>query len=144
MFKKMTHKSDWLRRQVGHGKEIQAVCSLNAEFTRPLWVFGMSSYDFIQSNEQGSIIACSYRCFTIVSKYIYTLLFQGNLRISSGSYSVLMNVQEKGKIISWHHRWSPELFFKSWCSFVIYSQHCRSSYTLFSYLWIWVSIVIGA
>lgn len=72
MFKKMTDKFDWLRRQVGHGKEIQAVCSLNAEFTRPLWVFGMSSYDFIQSNEQGSIIACSYRCFTIVSKYIYT------------------------------------------------------------------------
>ncbi|KAK1369619.1 putative Acylamino-acid-releasing enzyme [Heracleum sosnowskyi] len=46
---------------VEHEKEIQAVCSVNAEFTRPLWVFGMSSYDFVQKSEQGNIIACSYR-----------------------------------------------------------------------------------
>lgn len=41
--------------------EIRAIYSLDAEFTRPLWVFGISSYDFIQSNERTNILACSYR-----------------------------------------------------------------------------------
>lgn len=33
--------------------------SLEAEFTRPAWVFGINSYEII--NEQSNIIACSYR-----------------------------------------------------------------------------------
>ncbi|KAI6688175.1 hypothetical protein NL676_025003 [Syzygium grande] len=33
---------------------------LNAEFARPLWVFGMNSYEVIQS-ERKTLIACSYR-----------------------------------------------------------------------------------
>ncbi|KAE8100622.1 hypothetical protein FH972_018505 [Carpinus fangiana] len=41
--------------------EVVAVYSLDAEFARPLWVFGMNSYEFIQSNEQKNLIACSYR-----------------------------------------------------------------------------------
>ncbi|GAV69030.1 Peptidase_S9 domain-containing protein [Cephalotus follicularis] len=38
-----------------------AVYSLEAEFSRPLWVFGNNSYEFIQNNEDNTIIACSYR-----------------------------------------------------------------------------------
>ncbi|KAG7943747.1 hypothetical protein I3843_15G058600 [Carya illinoinensis] len=41
--------------------KVVAVYSLDAEFARPLWVFGMNSYEFIQSNEQKNLIACSYR-----------------------------------------------------------------------------------
>ncbi|XP_057496887.1 uncharacterized protein LOC130781646 [Actinidia eriantha] len=41
--------------------EVRTVYSLDAEFTRPLWVFRISSYDFIQSNEQTNVLACSYR-----------------------------------------------------------------------------------
>ncbi|XP_028791337.1 uncharacterized protein LOC114747212 [Neltuma alba] len=41
--------------------KVMPVCSLNAEFTRPSWVFGMNSYEFIQSDKQKSLIACSYR-----------------------------------------------------------------------------------
>ncbi|KAA8537709.1 hypothetical protein F0562_027301 [Nyssa sinensis] len=41
--------------------EVLPVYSLDAEFARPLWVFGMNSYEFIQSCEQKNLIACSYR-----------------------------------------------------------------------------------
>ncbi|KAG8377648.1 hypothetical protein BUALT_Bualt08G0054800 [Buddleja alternifolia] len=41
--------------------EVLPVYSLNAEFTKPLWVFGLSSYDFLQSPGQKSLIACNYR-----------------------------------------------------------------------------------
>lgn len=37
------------------------VYSLNAEFARPLWIFGTNSYEFIQSNVRKNLIACSYR-----------------------------------------------------------------------------------
>uniref|UniRef100_A0A2N9HSW5 Peptidase S9 prolyl oligopeptidase catalytic domain-containing protein n=1 Tax=Fagus sylvatica TaxID=28930 RepID=A0A2N9HSW5_FAGSY len=41
--------------------EVVAVYTLDAEFSRPLWVFGMNSYEFIQSNDKKNLIACSYR-----------------------------------------------------------------------------------
>ncbi|KAL6572317.1 hypothetical protein OROMI_013275 [Orobanche minor] len=41
--------------------EILPVYSLNAEFTKPLWVFGLNSYDFLQSPGQEHLIACNYR-----------------------------------------------------------------------------------
>lgn len=34
---------------------------MEAEFARPLWVFGMSSYEIIDSRDQNNLIACSYR-----------------------------------------------------------------------------------
>ncbi|CAM8972159.1 unnamed protein product [Rhodiola kirilowii] len=34
---------------------------LDAEFTRPLWVFGINSYDFLLSEENRNFVACSYR-----------------------------------------------------------------------------------
>lgn len=37
------------------------VYSLDAEFARPLWVFGMNSYEFVKSPKQRNLIACSYR-----------------------------------------------------------------------------------
>ncbi|KAL1822120.1 hypothetical protein ACET3Z_008898 [Daucus carota] len=38
--------------------EVLPVYPLNAEFARPLWVFGMNSYEFL---EQKHLIACTYR-----------------------------------------------------------------------------------
>ncbi|KAL7262078.1 hypothetical protein ACSBR1_000456 [Camellia fascicularis] len=37
------------------------VYSLDAEFSRPLWVFGIKSYQLLQSNEGKNLIACTYR-----------------------------------------------------------------------------------
>lgn len=42
-------------------KEVHLIWSLDAEFGRPLWVFGISSYDFIQRNEKDHVLACCYR-----------------------------------------------------------------------------------
>ncbi|KAM7280474.1 hypothetical protein ACFE04_007608 [Oxalis oulophora] len=39
----------------------EAAYSLNAEFTRPSWVFGFNSYEFIQNHSEKYMIACSYR-----------------------------------------------------------------------------------
>lgn len=41
--------------------EVLPVYSLNAEFARPLWVFGMNSYEFVLNHGQKNLIACSYR-----------------------------------------------------------------------------------
>ncbi|XP_071722289.1 dipeptidyl-peptidase 5-like [Rutidosis leptorrhynchoides] len=41
--------------------EVLPLYPLNAEFARPLWVFGMNSYEVIQSDKQKTLIACSYR-----------------------------------------------------------------------------------
>ncbi|CAN1197444.1 Dipeptidyl aminopeptidase BIII [Linum perenne] len=40
---------------------VQEVYSLDAEFSKPLWVFGSSSYVLLQSNEGTNLIACGYR-----------------------------------------------------------------------------------
>ncbi|KAL0438664.1 UNVERIFIED_CONTAM: hypothetical protein Slati_2349400 [Sesamum latifolium] len=48
-------------RWVESTNEVLPVYPLNAEFTKPLWVFGLSSYDFLQSPSQKNLIACSYR-----------------------------------------------------------------------------------
>ncbi|XP_050234745.1 uncharacterized protein LOC126682976 [Mercurialis annua] len=41
--------------------DVQPLYSLDAEFSRPLWVFGTNSYELIQNNEGRNLIACSYR-----------------------------------------------------------------------------------
>lgn len=46
---------------IEHKSEVMVVYSLDAEFTRPLWVFGNNSYDFVQKNGQSDLLACSYR-----------------------------------------------------------------------------------
>ncbi|XP_049390610.1 uncharacterized protein LOC125855020 isoform X1 [Solanum stenotomum] len=46
---------------VESSNEVVPVYSLDAEFTRPLWVFGMKSYDFLKNHDQDTLIACSYR-----------------------------------------------------------------------------------
>ncbi|XP_075093023.1 dipeptidyl-peptidase 5 [Nicotiana tabacum] len=46
---------------VESSNEVLPVYSLNAEFTRPLWIFGMKSYDFLEHHSQNTLIACSYR-----------------------------------------------------------------------------------
>lgn len=46
---------------VESSNEVLPVYSLDAEFTRPLWIFGMKSYDFLKNHGQNTLIACSYR-----------------------------------------------------------------------------------
>lgn len=46
---------------VESSNEVLPVYSLDAEFTRPLWIFGMKSYDFLKNHDQDTLIACSYR-----------------------------------------------------------------------------------
>ncbi|KAL0325640.1 UNVERIFIED_CONTAM: hypothetical protein Sradi_5133300 [Sesamum radiatum] len=48
-------------RWVESTNEVLPVYPLNAEFTKPLWVFGSNSYDFLQSPSQKNLIACTYR-----------------------------------------------------------------------------------
>jgi len=47
--------------QVESTNEVQALYPLDAEFTRPSWVFGNSSYAFIEHKGQNNNIACTYR-----------------------------------------------------------------------------------
>ncbi|KAI3687976.1 hypothetical protein L1987_81682 [Smallanthus sonchifolius] len=48
-----------LHRWVETDNKVVPVYSLEAEFTRPSWVFGINSYEMI--NEHKNLIACSYR-----------------------------------------------------------------------------------
>ncbi|KAK2631360.1 hypothetical protein EUGRSUZ_L03025 [Eucalyptus grandis] len=50
-----------LYKWIESADEVLPLCPLNAEFARPLWVFGMNSYEVIQSNERKTLIACSFR-----------------------------------------------------------------------------------
>ncbi|KAL3732787.1 hypothetical protein ACJRO7_022328 [Eucalyptus globulus] len=50
-----------LYKWIESADEVLPLCPLNAEFARPLWVFGMNSYEVIQSNEWKTLIACSFR-----------------------------------------------------------------------------------
>ncbi|KAF8022934.1 hypothetical protein BT93_F0449 [Corymbia citriodora subsp. variegata] len=50
-----------LYKWIESANEVMPLYPLNAEFARPLWVFGMNSYEVIQSNAQKTLIACSCR-----------------------------------------------------------------------------------
>ncbi|KAM7517102.1 hypothetical protein LguiA_006685 [Lonicera macranthoides] len=50
-----------LHKWIESDNQVLPVYSLNAEFARPLWIFGMNSYEFIKSQDKGNLIACSYR-----------------------------------------------------------------------------------
>ncbi|KAF4346569.1 uncharacterized protein LOC115695570 [Cannabis sativa] len=41
--------------------KVVQVYSLDAEFSKPLWVFGINSYELISGDEGKSLIACTYR-----------------------------------------------------------------------------------
>lgn len=60
--------------QVEHKNEIVPVYTLDAEFTRPLWVFGISSYDFIENNTEGYNIVTTYRFVLILFSNFYLRL----------------------------------------------------------------------
>lgn len=60
--------------QIEHKSEVMVVYSLDAELTRPLWVFGNNSYDFVQKNGQSDLLACSYRS-PVFQKLLYLSLF---------------------------------------------------------------------
>ncbi|XVF74161.1 hypothetical protein PTKIN_Ptkin13bG0038100 [Pterospermum kingtungense] len=50
-----------LHKWVESKNEVLPLYFLNAEFSRPLWVFGMNSYEFIKRDVEKNLIACSYR-----------------------------------------------------------------------------------
>ncbi|CAK9185843.1 unnamed protein product [Ilex paraguariensis] len=50
-----------LYKWIDSDNQVLPVYSLDAEFARPLWVFGMNSYEFVQSHGQKNLFACSYR-----------------------------------------------------------------------------------
>lgn len=50
-----------IHRWVESTNEVLPVFNLNAEFTKPLWVFGLNSYEFMQKPDQKNLISCSYR-----------------------------------------------------------------------------------
>ncbi|KAI3862938.1 hypothetical protein MKW92_050687 [Papaver armeniacum] len=45
---------------IEHSNEVVPIYTTDAEFTRPFWVFGNCSYDFIPSTGSNNLIACSY------------------------------------------------------------------------------------
>ncbi|KAK7305102.1 hypothetical protein VNO77_43002 [Canavalia gladiata] len=50
-----------LHKWIESENKVLPVYSLDAEFARPLWIFGMNSYEFVQSHKQRNLIACNYR-----------------------------------------------------------------------------------
>jgi dipeptidyl aminopeptidase/acylaminoacyl peptidase len=50
-----------LYKCVESDNKVLQVYSLDAEFSRPLWVFGINSYEVIHSHEGKNLVACSYR-----------------------------------------------------------------------------------
>ncbi|XP_071700861.1 probable dipeptidyl-peptidase 5 [Rutidosis leptorrhynchoides] len=48
-----------IHRWVESDNKVLPVYSLEAEFTRPAWVYGINSYDII--NDKSNLVACSYR-----------------------------------------------------------------------------------
>ncbi|XP_068494908.1 dipeptidyl-peptidase 5-like [Phaseolus vulgaris] len=50
-----------LHKWIESENKVLPVYSLEAEFARPLWIFGMNSYEFLQNHTQKNLIACSYR-----------------------------------------------------------------------------------
>ncbi|KAG5001974.1 hypothetical protein GLYMA_08G315400v4 [Glycine max] len=50
-----------LHKWIESENKVLPVYSLEAEFARPLWIFGMNSYEFLQSHTRKNLIACSYR-----------------------------------------------------------------------------------
>ncbi|PON45873.1 Peptidase S9, prolyl oligopeptidase, catalytic domain containing protein [Parasponia andersonii] len=52
---------DVIEKKVESDNKVVSVYSLDAEFSRPLWVYGTNSYELIQSHEGKTLIACGYR-----------------------------------------------------------------------------------
>ncbi|XP_044475519.1 uncharacterized protein LOC123203274 isoform X2 [Mangifera indica] len=50
-----------LYKWIESNNEVLSLYSLEAEFSRPLWVFGTNSYEIIESKGQKNLIACNYR-----------------------------------------------------------------------------------
>ncbi|PIA46430.1 hypothetical protein AQUCO_01500162v1 [Aquilegia coerulea] len=58
------HNGFWnIYKWIEDKNEVVPVYILDAEFSRPLWVFGICSYDFIKNHENNdsNLLACSYR-----------------------------------------------------------------------------------
>ncbi|URE38639.1 Dienelactone hydrolase family [Musa troglodytarum] len=56
-----TYVKSVVTNEIEGKNKVVAVYPFNAEFTRPLWVFGISSYDFIGKDGENDNIVCTYR-----------------------------------------------------------------------------------
>lgn len=54
----VSDRTNWWNLYRLRGEEIEPLCYLEAEFAPPQWVFGMSSYGFLDANT----LLCSYTC----------------------------------------------------------------------------------
>ncbi|PHT70745.1 hypothetical protein T459_25849 [Capsicum annuum] len=113
--------------------EVLAIHSLNAEFTRPFWVFGNRCYDIIERKEESAIIACSYRqhgksyldvinqaknsfcSVDIPFTYISNILASGQILYIEGASSVLPT--SLAKVILDDHMSDVVEFSIMWSSF---------------------------
>ncbi|XP_049935839.1 uncharacterized protein LOC116262241 isoform X3 [Nymphaea colorata] len=50
-----------VHKWVESNNEVQAIYTLDAEFTSPLWLFGIKTFDFIRKGRGSSCLACTYR-----------------------------------------------------------------------------------
>ncbi|RZC90131.1 hypothetical protein C5167_044764, partial [Papaver somniferum] len=56
------------RNNIEHRNEVVSIYSIDAEFTKPFWVFGASSFDFIPTNGNNNLISCSYRLVVVITR----------------------------------------------------------------------------
>lgn len=66
-------------QQIESVNDVQALYSLDAEFSSPLWVFGINSYELIQNKEGRNLIACSYRSFCALCNWIFQICLSTTL-----------------------------------------------------------------
>ncbi|KAA8536168.1 hypothetical protein F0562_028646 [Nyssa sinensis] len=109
------NKGFWnIYKWIEHKSEVQAVYSLDAEFTRPLWVLGMSSYAFLQSNEQTNMkfgtlcqrIDVSFTYITDIISRDNLLYIEGASAINPLSLAKVALDDHKSKAVDFQIIWS--------------------------------------
>lgn len=92
-----------LLHQIEDQNEVLAIYSLDAEFTRPFWVFGNRCYDIIEGKDGSTIIACSYRSLSPFKCYpssfaLFSLpLLESSVDTSNKFGLSIMSCRQHGK-----------------------------------------------
>lgn len=90
--------------QIEDKNEVVAVYPLNAEFTKPFWVFGISSYDFVKKDGDNHKIVCTYRlCRKIIQSFFQysacyrMFLMQSTVNVFNGLFWDLSFCRQNGR-----------------------------------------------
>lgn len=83
----------WNLYSWGVGKEVQALCPLDAEFARPSWLFGISSFVFFGNS--GTQIVCTYRQSGVSHLTVLDML-SGSLLPIKTRFSEIYNLYARG------------------------------------------------